>query len=107
MPSVNIYGQCNPRFDAVRQAFENLFAEQREVGASVSLYVGGELVVNLWAGETGNQDQADWQQDSLVNVFSVSKAVTAICVQKAIDEGAIDVNRAAGRINVNLHRASL
>ena len=93
MSIVNIKGQCDPRFEAVQQAFGKLFEDQTEVGASFSLYYQGALVVNLWAGETANEAQPEWQQNSLVNVFSVSKAVTALCVQRAIDAGAMDVAR--------------
>ncbi len=92
MTTIDIQGQCNPRFEPVREAFAQLFESAGEVGASCAIYAKGELVVDLWAG-TCNKNEDPWQQNTLVNVFSVSKAVTAICVQKAVELGALELDR--------------
>ena len=92
MTSIDIKGHCNPRFEPVQQAFAELFDQFGELGASCAIYEKGELATNLWAG-TSNKNADAWQQDTLVNVFSVSKAVTAICVQKAVELGALALDR--------------
>jgi CubicO group peptidase (beta-lactamase class C family) len=49
-----VSGYCEPRFDAVREAFEANFAERGELGAGVCVLVGGRPVVDLvggWADE--------------------------------------------------------
>lgn len=93
MTSVTIQGHCDSRFEPVKRAFGELFENHGEKGATMALYHQGQLVVNLWAGETGNEAQSEWQENTLVNVFSVSKAVTALCVQKAVDAGDLDLQR--------------
>lgn len=92
MPTIEIHGQCAPGFEPVKEAFADLFESAGEVGASCSVYVKGELAIDLWAGST-NQAGDAWRQDTLVNVFSVSKAVTAICVHKAVELGLLDLTR--------------
>ena len=48
--SAPIEGVCDPRFAAVREAFAGNFAEHGEIGAAVSVFVGGRKVVDLWGG---------------------------------------------------------
>jgi len=86
MPTIEIHGQCAAGFEPVKEAFAELFESSGEAGSSCAVYVKGELTVNLWAGRA-NQEGNAWQQDTLVNVFSVSKAVTALCVHKAVELG--------------------
>jgi len=88
----SIHGQCDPRFEAVKTEFTRLHQAGEELGSSLALYVGGELVVDLWAGER-DREGAPWQQDTLTNVFSVSKAVTAVCMLRAAELGAIELDR--------------
>ena len=92
MTSNHIQGFCKPPFEPMRESFTKLFETEGEAGAACSIYHQGELVVNLWGG-TSNKEGDPWQEDTLVNVFSVSKAVTAICVQKAVELGALDLER--------------
>src|SRR4029453_15571250 len=47
---VEIFGTCDDRFLPVREAFEENFASQLELGASVAVTVGGQGGVDLWAG---------------------------------------------------------
>ena len=35
----------------------------------------------------------EWEENTLINVFSVTKGITAICVSKLIDEGKLDYNQ--------------
>ncbi|MCP5018778.1 serine hydrolase domain-containing protein [Ketobacter alkanivorans] len=92
MSSIEVHGSCDPRFEALRDAFAGVHEEFNEQGSSCAVYWQGELVANLWAGQR-NSDAEPWQQDTLVNVFSVSKAVTAICAQRAVDLGLLDLDR--------------
>src|SRR4051794_28686596 len=48
--TVPIDGTCDPRYSAVRNAFERNFHERGEVGAAVCVYEGGRKVVDLWGG---------------------------------------------------------
>lgn len=93
MSDVVIEGWCAPAFYRVRDQFEQLLGNPAERGASVSVYHQGELKVNLWGGTRDKQQTLPWQQDTLVNIFSTSKGVSALAVQKAIDLGLLDLDR--------------
>ncbi|MXY77581.1 MAG: esterase, partial [Acidimicrobiia bacterium] len=46
----DISGHAAAGFERVVDAFEENFAIRGEVGAEFCAYVGGDCVVNLWAG---------------------------------------------------------
>ena len=82
-----IYGSCDAAFNVVRDAFGNNFAEHQEIGAAVCISVGGRRVVDLWAGYADPQRTRTWQEDQLVNAFSVGKGVTAVVAAGCVARG--------------------
>jgi len=82
-----IHGECDPRFAAVGEAFRENFRSQGEIGASVAVVLQGRLVVDLWGGYADRNKKAPWGRDTLVNVFSTTKGVTAICAHRLIERG--------------------
>ena len=74
---VPITGLCEPGFEPVRAAFAANFAERGEVGAAVCVQVHGTTVVDLvgcWADEAHTRP---WAHDTIVNFYSVGKAIVA------------------------------
>ena len=90
--SASIDGTCSPAFDRVRDAFEANFRQRDEIGASVAVWVDGQLVVNLWGGTADAEGQRPWQHDTLVSIFSGSKALTSTCIHLLADRGELDLN---------------
>ena len=45
------------------------------------------MVVDLWGGWRDAAGTQRWQRDTLVNVFSVGKAVAAVCVARLVGQG--------------------
>lgn len=86
-----VQGLCAPRFDPVRNCFASLLQQAGQRGGSVAVYQRGELVVNLWAGSRDREERQPWQSDTRVNVFSTSKGVTALAVQRALELGLLDL----------------
>jgi CubicO group peptidase (beta-lactamase class C family) len=86
-----IDGSCAPGFDAVRGAFTENFAEG-DLGASCAVTVEGELVVDLWGGHRDLARRMPWQRDTIVNVWSTTKMVTALCVLMLHDRGVLSVD---------------
>jgi CubicO group peptidase (beta-lactamase class C family) len=97
MPAVEIHGTCIDRFRGVRDAFAANFAAGREVGASFAATLAGEPVVDLWAGDADAAHTRPWQRDTIVNVFSTTKAVTALCANMLIDRGQLDPDAPVAR----------
>ena len=88
--TVEVQGQCDSRFSAVEDAFRDNFATRDEVGASVAVYAGGKLVVDLWGGYADAARSRPWERDTIVNVYSTTKGMTAICAHCLADQGKLD-----------------
>jgi len=85
-------GFTAPGYEAVRDAFENNFAQGLEVGASFSAYHRGEKVVDIWGGVADPETGRAWDEHTMAVVFSTTKGVTAICAHKLAQEGALDID---------------
>jgi CubicO group peptidase (beta-lactamase class C family) len=88
----HIQGHCDPRFTRVAQAFANNFVENKEPGAAIALMVGGLSVVDLWGGHADAARTKPWARDTLVNFFSVGKALSALVVLRLVERGRIDLD---------------
>ncbi len=85
-----IQGQYDPAFQAVRDEFECNFLERGEVGASVCIQDHkGRTVVDLWGGKLGD-GETKWTRDTVSIVFSCTKAATALCAHKLIEQSHLD-----------------
>lgn len=85
-----VHGHCDPRFAAVRTAFEENFRDRGELGAAVSVTVDGVTVADLWGGWADPARTRAWERDTLVNVWSTSKGPTALCAHILADRGLLD-----------------
>ncbi|MFG2887224.1 serine hydrolase domain-containing protein [Streptomyces sp. NPDC048297] len=88
-----VHGHCDPRFAAVREAFEENFRERDELGAAVAVTVGGEPVVDLWGGWADVDRTRAWERDTVVNVWSTTKGPVALCAHILADRGLLDFDR--------------
>ena len=84
-----IHGKCDGAFLAVRDAFNNNFVEHGEIGASVCITVNGAKVVDLWGGFSNPEKTHLWQEDQLVNAFSIGKGITAVVAAQCVALGFI------------------
>ena len=85
-----IHGHCDDRFSAVRELFIRNLENGDDVGASVSLIVDNETVVDLWGGWTDESRTTEWAQDTVVPVHSTSKTMVALCALMLVDRGLLD-----------------
>jgi CubicO group peptidase (beta-lactamase class C family) len=90
-PVPPILGTCDERFAPVRDALAGNFRAHHELGAAVAIAVDGELVVDIWAGWMDEDCSRPWQRDTLVDVFSVGKAMAALCVLILVERGQLDL----------------
>jgi len=89
---VEIQGYCDEKFAAVKEAFRNNFEADLEVGASFAATVNGKFVVDIWGGYADAAMSRPWEKDTIVNVYSTTKVMTAICAHMLVDRGQLDVN---------------
>jgi CubicO group peptidase (beta-lactamase class C family) len=92
MDEAPIGGTCDPAFAAVREAFAGNFAERGEVGASVTVIVDGVEVVDLHGGWADGACTQPWAPSTLVNFYSVGKALVALLALQLVDEGRLDLD---------------
>lgn len=85
-----IHGFTHPRFERVRDAFAANFANGGDVGASFAATWNGETVVDLWAGEADAETHQPWAEDTIVNVYSTTKTMTALTALLLADRGELD-----------------
>jgi CubicO group peptidase (beta-lactamase class C family) len=88
---MEIHGRCASRFGAVQEEFAANFVEGKELGASFSATLDGETVVDVWAGDA-NDAGAPWQEDTIVNVYSTTKTMTALTALLLADRRELDLD---------------
>ena len=91
-PSIAVSGTVAPGFEPVREQFAANFKRDdhcREVGAALSVFHGERCVADLWAGHTDERGAHPWRKDTLLNVYSTTKGVVAVCVAMLVDRGAL------------------
>ncbi len=95
---MQIQGHFELKFEAVREAFAALFDDPQERGAALCIQVGGETVVDLWAG-TADKDGAEvWHSDTIVNLFSCTKPFAAVAALQLVDEGKLHLDEPVARL---------
>ena len=87
---MEISGFCHDRFAKVRDTFETNFERRGDIGASFALSLEGEMVVDLWAGHRDAAQTLPWEEDTLVNVYSTTKTMAALCLLVLADRGQVD-----------------
>ena len=92
-----IHGICEQRFAAVREALAGNFRDRGEIGAAVALTLDGQPVVDIWGGWADAERRRPWRRDTLVDVFSVGKAMAAACLLMLFEEERIDLDRPVAR----------
>jgi CubicO group peptidase (beta-lactamase class C family) len=86
-----IAGWVAPGFAGVADAFAANFhrdQDTREIGAALAVYYQGNCVADLWGGHTDAAQTRPWARDTLVNIWSATKGITAIAMAILVDQGA-------------------
>jgi CubicO group peptidase (beta-lactamase class C family) len=92
----DLHGTCDERFGAVREALAETLDGQ-DVGACAAVVHDGELVADLWGGYADENRTTPWQRDTIVNVWSTTKTMTALCALILADRGELDVTAPVAR----------
>jgi len=84
-----IQGSCDQEFEAVLDAFVENFKSKGEIGADLCIMRGDHAVVNLRGGYHSQREARSWSQDTVCVVHSCTKAATALCAHRLLDQGDI------------------
>jgi CubicO group peptidase (beta-lactamase class C family) len=85
-----LHGHWDARFDKLADALGQAITAGEEVGAAIAIDVDGESVVDMWGGYADVAKTTPWTDDTIVNVWSSTKNVTALAGLMLIDRGLIE-----------------
>lgn len=92
----DIQGSYDSLFLAVPNALAAML-DAGDAGGSVAVFVDGEPVVDVWGGFADAERTVPWERDTIVNVWSVTKTMTALCALVLADRGALDLSAPVSR----------
>ena len=95
--TIEIHGHADPAFASVRDGFAKNFAEG-DLGASCVVIHGDDTVVDLWGGHRDVAATRPWERDTIVNVWSTTKMMAALCVLMLHDRGELSVDDPVARL---------
>src|SRR4029079_10799772 len=85
-------GTCSARFDALRGLFAAKLASGEDLGASLAVNLGGAMVVDLWGGWADEARTTPWGENTITNVFSTTKTMTALAALLLADRAGVDLD---------------
>jgi len=99
MTEIAFGGETATGFEPVAEVFRANFTrddDYREIGASLAVYWRGRRVVHLWGGERA-PGGAPWTPDTLVNIWSATKGLTATLMARLVERGLVDYEAPVAR----------
>ena len=85
-----IHGSYEDRFKAVALLLQASITDGKDIGASIFVNINGKDVVDIWGGYVDETRTREWQEDTLVNVWSTTKTVTSLAALICIERGLLD-----------------
>lgn len=89
---IEIHGHHEPRFAGVADALAAQLASGEEVGAAIAVDIDGDLVVDIWGGYRDAAGTVPWERDTIINVWSTTKEITALSILTLVERGLIDLH---------------
>ncbi|MBT8469419.1 MAG: beta-lactamase family protein, partial [Deltaproteobacteria bacterium] len=92
---VEICGDYDARFEPVVRVLRKQVARYGG-GASASVFLEGESVVDIWAGQARN-DGTPWERNTMALCFSASKGVAATAIHILATDGLLEYDAPVAR----------
>ncbi|QGG94333.1 serine hydrolase domain-containing protein [Actinomarinicola tropica] len=83
-------GNTDPRFQGLADIVERQLESGYDLGASLAVAVDGEVVTDCWGGWADEARTRPWEADTITNVWSTTKTMTALSALMCIDRGLVD-----------------
>jgi len=90
VPTQIVNGFAQDRFSRAREIFESNLTSGADIGGSFCATVNGETVVDIWGGFADEARTRPWQRDTIINVYSTTKTMTALIALLLADRGELD-----------------
>lgn len=83
-----VEGYIAPGFEHVREAFATGLSD--ELGAGFAAVRDGQVVVDIWGGWADRGQTKPWARETIVPVYSTTKAISAIVMAWLYDRGLLE-----------------
>jgi CubicO group peptidase (beta-lactamase class C family) len=80
-----VHGAADPRFANVIRIFAGLFPGRRFGGGTLSVYIEGKPVVDVWMGWSDRAGEVPWTADTGAMVFSATKGLASTVIHRLVD----------------------
>ena len=88
----DIQGFSDPKFDQLGELLSGTLDSGDDLGASVSVTIDGETVVDIWGGFADQARTTPWEADTITNVWSTTKTMTSLSALVLADQGELDTH---------------
>ena len=85
-----VQGHTDEQFASVKQIFQDQLDSTNELGCSFVVNIDGKNVIDIWGGYKSPERTEPWEKDTIVNVWSSTKTISALAVLILIDQGKLD-----------------
>ncbi len=92
IPEFELDGMVDDRFTSLVDIIRSQIAAGYDVGSSLAIAVDGELKVDTWGGWMDYERSIPWHTDTITNVWSTTKTMTALSALVLIDQGRLEPN---------------
>jgi CubicO group peptidase (beta-lactamase class C family) len=97
MSTPTIHGTVPEKYESIRQTLSASIANGGDIGASFCATKDGEVVVDIWGGHADAARSRPWERDTIVNVYSTTKTMTALTALLVADRGELDFSAPVAR----------
>lgn len=95
--TIEVHGSVEPGFEPVADAFASAFADRPTMGGALHVTIGGQSVLDLWAGLADERAGRTWTQDTPSVVFSCTKGLMSILIARLVQDGKLDYDAPVAR----------
>lgn len=95
---IPLTGCVTPGFEPVREAIQENFRSDEELGCQVAIFQDGDAVVNLCAGWTERKRETEVTPDTLFSIYSSGKPMVALVIAYQVEQGFLDYEQAIAEI---------
>ena len=85
------------RFETLRGVLDGHIAAGNDVGSSFCATMDGKTVVDIWGGHADEAKTRPWEKDTIINVYSTTKTMTALTALLLADRGELDFDAPVAR----------
>jgi CubicO group peptidase (beta-lactamase class C family) len=89
---MTVHGHVDERFSALSEVLDAQLESGEELGAAISVNLGGQTLVDVWGGYADAARTIPWGEDTIVNVWSTTKEITALAILMLVEQGLVDLD---------------